>query len=116
VSRPQLERDIESEWFHRVDNIISHKTEAEKILYEDDDFIMLPDFKWDLKDVNTLYLQAISRHKGIKSLRDIRYTHLGMLRQIRRQAHAVVEQFGVKKGELRLYVHYQPSYCQSLTW
>jgi m7GpppX diphosphatase len=73
----------------------------------------LPDFKWDLKDVNTLYLQAIVRHRTVKSLRDIRPKHLPMLKQIRTQAYVTVQKWGLKQGDLRLYVHYQPSYCQS---
>lgn len=51
------------------------------------------------------------RDKRIKSLRDIRHAHLLMLNQIRRQAHNVVERWGIQRGGLRLYVHYQPSYC-----
>lgn len=97
-----------------MDNILSYKTEVEKIIYENDDFIILPDFKWDLKDVSTLYLQAIVRDKSIRSLRDIRYTHLQMLKEIRRQAHIAVERWGIERGGLRLYVHYQPSYCSFL--
>ncbi|PVG00817.1 HIT-like protein [Serendipita vermifera] len=94
-----------------IDNILSFKKEAEKILYVDDDFILLPDFKWDLKDVNTLYLQAIVRHRSIKSLRDIRPNHLSMLKQIQAQSYTAVRKWGLKRGDLRLYVHYQPSYC-----
>lgn len=96
----------------RVTNILTYKTESEKILYEDDDFILLPDFKWDLKDVNTLYLQAIVRDGSIKTLRDLRYHHLPILRQIRRAAHDVVKKWDIRPGGLRLYVHYQPSYCE----
>lgn len=96
----------------RIDNILSYKTESEKILFEDDDFILLPDFKWDLKDINTLYLQAIVRDKRIRSLRDLRYHHLPILRQIRKAAYDVVQKWNIGPGGLRLYVHYQPSYCK----
>lgn len=109
IVRPYIE-SFPPERTSWVDNILSHKSEAEKILYTDDDFVILPDFKWDLKDVTTLYLQAITRHKRLRSLRDIRFADLGMLRQIRRQAYAAVQQFGIRQGGLRLYVHYQPSY------
>jgi len=33
-----------------------------------------------------------------------------MLIEIRRQAHIAAEQWGLQRGGLRLYVHYQPSY------
>ncbi|KAG8756866.1 hypothetical protein FRC14_002573 [Serendipita sp. 396] len=93
-----------------VDNILSYKSEAEKILYEDDDWVIIPDFKWNLQDVNTLYLQAITRRRDVKSLRDIRPSHLAMLRQVRRQAYLIVKRWRIEQGGLRLYVHYQPSY------
>lgn len=97
----------------RVYNILSHEKESEKILFENSDFLILPDFKWDLIDLNTLYLQAIPFDKSIKSLRDIRGSHLAMLKDIRREAGSIVKaKWGIDDGGLRLYVHYQPSYCE----
>jgi hypothetical protein len=41
-------------------NILEHKSEVEHIIAEDTDpqngFVLLPDFKWDKKDVSRLYL------------------------------------------------------------
>ncbi|KDQ10325.1 hypothetical protein BOTBODRAFT_36426 [Botryobasidium botryosum FD-172 SS1] len=99
-----------------VYNILSHTVEAERILYEDPSptsgFIIIPDLKWDRKTLSSLYLVAIAHNGDIKSLRDLRKTHLGMLRSIRREAARVVrEQWGVDGSVgLRLFVHYQPSY------
>ena len=94
-------------------NILSHKKEAEKILFENCDFLIIPDFKWDLNDLNTLYLQAIPFDKAIRSLRDIRGSHIAMLKDIRREAARIVKaKWGIDNGGLRLYVHYQPGYCE----
>lgn len=53
-----------SQW---VFNILDKKTEAERIVFEDSDpeigFILLPDMKWDISDISSLYL--IGKYVGI---------------------------------------------------
>ena len=69
--------------------------------------------KWDLINVSTLYLTALTLKEGIHTLRDLRKEHLPMLRGIRREATRIVkERWGLDAGSLRFYVHYQPSYCR----
>ncbi|KAG8964723.1 hypothetical protein FRC00_001379 [Tulasnella sp. 408] len=99
----------------RVLNILSHKTEFEKILYEDpsptDGFIVLPDFKWDCTTISQLYLVALVHASDVKSLRDLRKCHINLLKSIRREvARVSMEKWGVGQDSLRLFVHYQPSY------
>jgi m7GpppX diphosphatase len=96
-----------------VDDILSRKSEAEKILYDDFDFVILPDMKWDLMTLSTLYLVAIVRDRTVKSLRDLRKRHLVMLKRIQVEATRIArEKWGMRRGELILFVHYQPSYCE----
>ena len=102
---------------YRVEDILTGASEADKVLYRDDSptdgFLILPDMKWDLTNVTTLYLVALVLDRGIRSLRDLRKTHVPMLRNIMKQAsHAVETRWGLGKGSLRFYVHYQPSYCE----
>ena len=99
-------------------NILTGVSEADKVLYRDDTsteggFLILPDMKWDLINVSTLYLTALTLKEGIHTLRDLRREHLPMLRGIRREATRIVkERWGLDAGSLRFYVHYQPSYCR----
>lgn len=72
--------------------------------------------KWDLSNVSTLYLVAITTSRDIRCLRDLRKQHLPMLRGIRKQASTVVhEKWKLKPDNLRFYIHYQPSYCTQFT-
>ncbi len=97
---------------HRVDNILTGISEQNKILYSCPDFVILPDMKWDLETVSSLYLVALVKDHSIRSLRDLHYRHLDILRDIRREASRVVtEKWGLPPGSLRMYIHYQPSYC-----
>lgn len=54
-------------------NVLDHKAEQERIIYEEDDsetgFLLAPDLKWDGKQLENLYVQAIIRKRGIKSVR-----------------------------------------------
>ena len=48
----------------------------------DTGFILIPDMKWDGKDLNSLYLQAIVHKHGLKSVRDLNKSHLPLLNNI----------------------------------
>ncbi|KAF9451823.1 scavenger mRNA decapping enzyme, partial [Macrolepiota fuliginosa MF-IS2] len=94
-----------------VENILDGLSEQEKVLVSTSDFVILPDMKWDLKTLSSLYLIAITRHRDIRSIRDLRKSHIGLLQNIRSEAEKVAEKkWGLGKGSLRMYVHYQPSY------
>ena len=67
-------------------NILEKKAEVERVVFEDNDpetgFVLLPDLKWDQKQIENLYLVAIGHRQGIKSLRDLDRSHLPLLRNI----------------------------------
>lgn len=98
-----------------VYNILEKKAEADRIIYEDPDpdtgFVLLPDFKWDQKQLENLYLIAIVHRRDIKSLRDLTSDHLSLLRNIRSKGEDTIQKrYGVPVSKLRVYLHYQPSY------
>ncbi|KAF9898719.1 hypothetical protein BX616_003687 [Lobosporangium transversale] len=99
-----------------VENILSGLKEQENVLFRDNDpntgFIILPDSKWDKRTLSSLYLLAISQRSDVRSLRDLRPEHLPMLKNIRDKVLAMVpEKFpGVASDEIRMFVHYHPSY------
>lgn len=73
--------------FQWVYNILEGKSEQDRILYnnkcERDGFVLLPDLKWDGLTKETLYLLAIVRRRGIKSLRDLDESVLPLLKRVR---------------------------------
>ncbi|XP_019548289.2 m7GpppX diphosphatase isoform X2 [Aedes albopictus] len=113
VTLPHLEQEqLSLEWLY---NILEHRKEKDRIVYEDPSdevgFILLPDLKWDGKTLEQLYLLALVRPKGIKSLRDLTTAHLPLLRNIREGGiKAIKERYGISSDHLRIYVHYQPSF------
>ena len=116
-------------------NILEHKKEADRIVFEDPDpingFILIPDLKWDCRTISNLYLTGIVFARDIKSLRDLTADHLRLLNNIlvngsvRRLQFSsqtafnsliyflqasISEKYGVPASQLRIYIHYQPSY------
>lgn len=101
--------------FQWVYNILDHKKESERIAFEDscpeNGFILLPDLKWDGHSIETLYLLAVIHKRDIKSLRDLTVAHLPLLKNVRDKGIDAIEQkYGVKRSQLRIYFHYQPSF------
>lgn len=98
-----------------VYNILFEGKEAETIVFHDTDkhdgFVLLPDMKWDKINMDSLYLCAIVNRTDIASVRDLNESHLEYLVNIRKQIQTVTsEKFPVKKDELRIFIHYHPSY------
>lgn len=67
--------------------------------------------------MSSLYLQVLVQTRQIRSLRDLRPKHLDLLRNIRAASErAAADKYGLDKGELRFFVHYQPTYCELSTY
>ena len=74
--------------------------------------MILPDMKWDKTTLSSFYLLAIAQDRTIRSLRDLRKQHVPLLQGIRDEATRIAqEKYGLRNGLLRMYIHYQPSYC-----
>ncbi|KAB0792467.1 hypothetical protein PPYR_14426 [Photinus pyralis] len=112
VTLPHItEEQFDLQWVY---NILDHKSEADRIVFEDPDdtdgFILIPDLKWDGK-LESLYLLGLVRVHGLKSLRDLTAAHLPLLRNLKESGtKAICEKYGLTAAQLRIYLHYQPSF------
>ncbi|KFB51793.1 hypothetical protein ZHAS_00019946 [Anopheles sinensis] len=113
ITLPHLEQgQLSLEWLY---NVLEHRKEKERIVFEDpcdeNGFILLPDLKWDGKTVEQLYLLALVRRRDIRSLRDLTTSHLPLLRNVQsRGIAAIKERYGIGASELRIYLHYHPTF------
>lgn len=92
---------------------MEHKAEQDKIIYEDTNektgFMIVNDLKWD-GQINTLKLIALPFQK-IRSIRELNASHLPLLKNIRSAGTAAItKKFNIPASQLRIYLHYQPSY------
>lgn len=98
-----------------VYNILFEGKESETFIYHDKDandgFVLLPDMKWDKINMDSLYLCCIVNRTDISSVRDLNASHLTYLKNIQRKIKKITsEKFPIKPDELRIFIHYQPSY------
>lgn len=98
-----------------VYNILFEGKEAETFVYHDKDpqsgFVLLPDMKWDKINMDSLYLCCIVNRTDISSVRDLNGSHTTFLDGIQNKIRRIAsEKFPIKADELRIFIHYQPSY------
>nr|XP_033327638.1 m7GpppX diphosphatase [Megalopta genalis] len=111
VTLPHIESsNLSLQWVY---NIMEHKAEQDKIVYEDKDektgFILVNDLKWS-GHRNTLKLIALPFQK-IKSIRELNASHLPLLKNIRDAGiETISKKYNISASQLRIYLHYQPSY------
>ncbi|XP_053620792.1 m7GpppX diphosphatase [Plodia interpunctella] len=113
LTLPHIEKEhFNLQWVY---NILEGKTEQDRIVHnnkcEKEGFVLLPDLKWDGITKETLYLLAIVRQRGLKSLRDLNASHLPLLKRIRDEGKKkILEKYNLPDSQLRIYFHYQPSF------
>ncbi|XP_069957041.1 m7GpppX diphosphatase isoform X2 [Cherax quadricarinatus] len=113
ITKPFIDSSsFSKEWIY---NILEHKKEADRIIFEDPDaetgFILVPDLKWTGEQLEDLYLQGIVCRRDITSLRDLRGCHIPLLKNMHDKGRAAIkEKYGVPAHKLRVYLHYQPSF------
>lgn len=85
--------------------------QAELVLHSDETFALLPDLKWDRKDMNSVYCLAIVRDESLRSVRDLRSRDIPMLTHIMNTSlHVMAKEYGVDPSQIRAYFHYHPTY------
>ena len=91
-------------------NIIDDNSEKDKIIYEDNNFVLIPDYTWDMINLDKIHILAILRDKSIKSIRDIKQSDLIILNNIKTiSLNEIEKKYMVKENKLKLFFHYPPS-------
>lgn len=126
VVAPWVKEQATPERLRWVHNILYNGAEQERVVYRDftgaehgngngknDGFLVLPDMKWDGVSLDALYLVALVYRDDVRSLRDLRPHHREWLIALNNRIRAVVPacyNYALHADELRIFVHYPPSY------
>ncbi len=94
-----------------VDNILRGEKEADRVWLQHADFAVVPDFKMNLEDPATAYVQVLARDPSLRSLRDVRGEHAALLSSMREAAaQQMKSRLGFPESELRFFLHYFPTF------
>ncbi|ODQ82280.1 hypothetical protein BABINDRAFT_158907 [Babjeviella inositovora NRRL Y-12698] len=116
IVKPYIE-SMQGDRIQWVRNILYCGKEKENVVFREDNseygYVLLPDMKWDGINIDSLYLVAIVLRTDIASLRDLNETHIPWLESLRKELRTKIPQHyenRIASDELRIFVHYQPSY------
>jgi m7GpppX diphosphatase len=94
-------------------NIIEGISEQEKIIYQDDNFVLLPDYNWPQNSTNLLdmhYLVIVKR-KDLLSIRDLTNDHIKLLQDIDNiSKFTISNKHNIDPLTIRSFVHYYPTF------
>ncbi|KAK7538257.1 HIT-like domain-containing protein [Phyllosticta citribraziliensis] len=113
--RPYIEKQRGEGRLDWIFNIIEGRTEQEDVFYREhgeEGFLVLPDLNWDRKTMTSLHLLGLVERRDIWSVRDLQKRHVTWLKHMREKLlEATVKLYPeLEKDQLKLYVHYQPTY------
>jgi m7GpppX diphosphatase len=93
-------------------NIIDHKAEQESIIFEDDNIIIIPDWKWN-QNLRELHILGIYKDKCLRSIRDLDGSHIKMLKEsIQIGCEVISKHYDFKLDNILTFFHYHPSTWQ----
>ena len=122
-----LKLNVQNEDKKWIYNIIDHLSESENILFENNNIIIIPDYKWAgskdtlLTNLNTtkknnldsLHILCIFKDKSLFSIRELTQNHIPLLEEaIEFGCKTITEKYGIKNENLIIYFHYHPSVWQ----
>ena len=102
--------DFNTKW---IFNILEGKSEQNKILLKDNDFVIVKDMHWidSLENNDNFYMLAIPFEK-IRTIRELRKKHIPLLKEMKNKCIKVAENYNLKEKHLYFFFHYHPSFYQ----
>ena len=102
-------RDFKKEQW--VYNILDGVAEQEKILYRDEQIVIIPTYTWaDHSDLTKMYLLTFPIDKKLHSIRDLDATHTDLLELIKiKTLETIKSTYGFDSDIIKMYLHYAPS-------
>lgn len=102
-------RDFKKEqWIY---NILDGTAEQDKILYRDEQIIIIPNYTWKTNnDLSKMYILTIPTNKTLHSLRDLNENHIELLEHIKlKTLETIKKTYGFDSDIIKSYLHYLPS-------
>lgn len=96
---------LQTSWF---DNVIDNQDVNEKVYFEDDESMILANYKWDRVCDDNMYLLMIFKDPKLRSIRDIE--DVSVLERARQNILKLCQGRGLSNEDICMFFHYRPSY------
>jgi m7GpppX diphosphatase len=126
VTKPYIASVVAGGSLSWIQNVVECKKEVDRLLLNNQFYVLNVDTKWkshpdpiltpreewrDHNAVQDLYCLAIVKDSSIASIRDLRASHIPILKSMLSEApKAIQDIYGVPRDQLRIFAHYQPQF------
>ena len=96
-----------------VFDIFNGKREQNRIIYQDNDFVLIPDIKWDGHNMIDLHVLAFFKDPRLQSIRDLTIEDIKLLDRVMKiSLENIKKKYNSVENQLKIYFHYKPSVWQ----
>ncbi len=94
-------------------NIIDGYAEIDKILYQDEQIIIIPSYTYDGLIKEKIHILVICKDKMLRTIRDLESSHIELLEHVKTKGLEIIcEKYLIEPEFLNIYFHYAPSTYQ----
>ena len=91
-------------------NIIDGISEQKNILFQDELCIIVPNYTWNNKNLEKMYILSMPKDKNIKSLRSLNSSHINLLLHIKNKTLEIIKKiYNYDENIIKIFIHYPPS-------
>ena len=90
-------------------NIFDGKAEKENVIFRNENFIICKDIEWTSDSFKDFYILGFP-FKNIKSIRDLRYDDISMLKEMKKEMILFANKYKLDESNLYFFFHYHPSF------
>jgi m7GpppX diphosphatase len=91
-------------------NIINGKNEQDQIIFQDDQFILLPNYTWVNKKLNYMHLLSFPKDSTLRTLRSLEGKHVPFLKYLKKiTCEKIKECYDLDENQMKAFIHYAPS-------
>jgi hypothetical protein len=92
-------------------NIIEGISEVDRIIYRNENFICIPDIKFNNENLDNLHILAISANISLRTLRELNQSNLSILYDMIEKTYESIEKkYGIERKYVKAFIHYPPSF------
>lgn len=102
--------DCDRQW---VINIFKGISEANRIIYNNNDYVLLPNMNYTNDVINELHCLILFKNPMLMSIRDLRKTDIDLLdASYKNSLEQIEKRYGLAKNKIIAYFHYYPTVWQ----